>query len=400
MIRDQYITSAFQRFGKDDSQDVLTPPSLCREMLSKVDVTNKNILVLYNLEFALILFKELDVPANHIYIYTNSTTKKQACELLGFNVLYSEEVLGIKDIDMKFDIVIGNPPYNSNVNSSKLWPKFVEMGFGSLKTEGYMGFVTPSKWVFEKNQKINRAIKVLHHNQLQYINLDTTTEYFPKISENICHFGVFNKPSLTPLKITEGNKTVETTFIDFFNSKQNPIVQKVYNKYPKKSPLKIGPLRHYDFGMGCSLKELTQSGDLTKEPTPTHTIPVSTSIKTTMFAKSENIDTESWRLVINMAGYYFSDKHPDKYMKVVKGEGTTSGLFSLLFSTEEEALNAFSLMRSKLYRYVVNQKSSGFNLPVVHLALLDCSKPWSDQEVYQHFDLTQEEVDLIESTVK
>jgi hypothetical protein len=31
---------------------------------------------------------------------------------------------------------------------------------------------------------------------------------------------------------------------------------------------------------------------------------------------------------------------------------------------------------------------------------LTTDKPWTDQEIYLHFDLTQEEINLIEATIK
>jgi hypothetical protein len=82
-------------------------------------------------------------------------------------------------------------------------------------------------------------------------------------------------------------------------------------------------------------------------------------------------------------------------MPVKKGIGTTSSMFSLLFNTEQEALNARTLLKSKLYRYVVEQKTAGFNLPIVHMPLLNCNKSWTDEMVYKYFDITEEEQQTI-----
>ena len=58
----------------------------------------------------------------------------------------------------KFDIIIGNPPYNSGgIRSSTgaklgeknetIWPKFVEQAFAILKDGGYLAFIHPLSWL-------------------------------------------------------------------------------------------------------------------------------------------------------------------------------------------------------------------------------------------------------------
>lgn len=55
---------------------------------------------------------------------------------------------------MKFDVIIGNPPYqkssaDSRMGSrgvSELWPEFVNKALSLLKDDGYFGFVHPNSW--------------------------------------------------------------------------------------------------------------------------------------------------------------------------------------------------------------------------------------------------------------
>jgi len=54
----------------------------------------------------------------------------------------------------KFDVVVGNPPFQPAVKSSeggsgsrnKIWHKFVEIGFDILKDDGWFAFITPFNW--------------------------------------------------------------------------------------------------------------------------------------------------------------------------------------------------------------------------------------------------------------
>ena len=50
---------------------------------------------------------------------------------------------------MKFDVVIGNPPYQEvtgAANAKAIWPKFVEKSFEICKEGGYVSLIHPSGW--------------------------------------------------------------------------------------------------------------------------------------------------------------------------------------------------------------------------------------------------------------
>lgn len=46
---------------------------------------------------------------------------------------------------MQFDVVVGNPPYNSPSPSFKLWPKFWRLAFEQSRR--WIVFITPSSWM-------------------------------------------------------------------------------------------------------------------------------------------------------------------------------------------------------------------------------------------------------------
>ena len=55
---------------------------------------------------------------------------------------------------MRFDVIIGNPPYNppmkegatNNGSGNKIWHKFVEKSFEVVQEGGYIAMVTPNNW--------------------------------------------------------------------------------------------------------------------------------------------------------------------------------------------------------------------------------------------------------------
>jgi hypothetical protein len=50
---------------------------------------------------------------------------------------------------MKFDVIVGNPPYQTQVGPSKtepMWDKFVKQSFEILNDDGYLALIHPSGW--------------------------------------------------------------------------------------------------------------------------------------------------------------------------------------------------------------------------------------------------------------
>jgi len=86
----------------------------------------------------------------------------------------------------KFDIIIGNPPFNaSQENEGKkgggdsLWPKFVELSLDLLPTNGYLMFVHPSAWrkpPSETSKTIGLFNKMAHENHVEYLEIHDTKD--------------------------------------------------------------------------------------------------------------------------------------------------------------------------------------------------------------------------------
>ncbi len=70
--------------------------------------------------------------------------------------------------------------------------------------------------------------------------------------------------------------------------------------------------------------------------------------------------------------------------------------------TKEECLNIISYIQTKFFRFLVKAKKSTQNAPrgvYQFVPLQDWSKPWTDEELYKKYKLTQEEIDYIEDNI-
>ena len=73
------------------------------------------------------------------------------------------------------------------------------------------------------------------------------------------------------------------------------------------------------------------------------------------------------------------------------------------FDTLEMAQNCLSYIKTKFFRALLFYNRHSLNISKESFALIpmqDFSKPWTDAELYKKYDLSQEEIDFIESMIK
>ena len=84
----------------------------------------------------------------------------------------------------KFDVVIGNPPYQKGNQS--LWHLFALKAETLVKDNGYIAFITPNSWAngSHLNKPRNVFNSLFQKLNTTYINTNVNS-YFPKIGKNI-----------------------------------------------------------------------------------------------------------------------------------------------------------------------------------------------------------------------
>ena len=71
--------------------------------------------------------------------------------------------------------------------------------------------------------------------------------------------------------------------------------------------------------------------------------------------------------------------------------------------TKQECENIITYIKTRFFRYLVSIKKKTQNGPrgvYQFVPMQDFSKPWTDEELYKKYNLTQEEIDFIESMIK
>jgi hypothetical protein len=290
------------------------------------------------------------------------------------------------EFDMKFDVIVGNPPYQgSNDKGTKqpkshnLWSKFVDKGVDILEDDGFVAFVTPDSWMSPNSQ----VLKMFKENSLLWVDTEVG-KYFTVGSSFTAWIMQKNKNTSTA---TIDNLVVDLTKLQYLPrnfAKTFPIHDKVINSNNPKLDILFDTSCHSDH----KLKNLSDTQDATYKYKTFHTN------AQTKFSKKQSKDFAKSKIVWTTSGYF-------KPFFSAGNLGTTEVCHYIL-ANDEEAKNILSYLDSKLYKFIVNTgKWSGFlNGKVLSSLPKLANKVWTDKELYAHFSLAQEEIDYIEANVK
>lgn len=79
-----------------------------------------------------------------------------------------------RGVDMKFDFVVGNPPWglnendNRSTNGTKLYEKITAVAINCAKDDGIISFVIPSKFATTKNSKFAKKVMTVGVKEIHY----------------------------------------------------------------------------------------------------------------------------------------------------------------------------------------------------------------------------------------
>jgi hypothetical protein len=151
--------------------------------------------------------------------------------------------LKAKDFPEKYDVIIGNPPFNAGgllKGGGTLWPKFVNKAFELLNIDGYICFVHPPGWrkFYDTNDRDNQGkiwYKIRENGwNLDYLNVsDQPPKHFPIVDYYIIHAKNTNKPTKYDsefMKITSSGETIlDYPFIpNMLNEETMGILKKLF----------------------------------------------------------------------------------------------------------------------------------------------------------------------------
>lgn len=337
---------------------------------------------------------------------------------------------------MKFNAIVGNPPYQQmtvghGAQASAIYPDFIEI---ARKVDPlYISMITPSRWMSKmgigiKATWVDELIKCNHFIKIcDYLNAG---ECFPgvEIKGGVNYFLYSSQYSgKCSYNLYQNDKfEVRDGFLDggygiiIRDAKATEIVAKVNaaeggKLMERNFSLLVGPLHYFDRDemLGSNWKGYTDSPD--KE----HCIKcyVNRQLEPKGYGWCKLSDIPKSHAAIKLNKIYLpkaggSGNDPIVLGKPILGEPGSVCSFTYLCIgydpdnhnfTKEECENIISYLRTRFFRYMVSIKKKTQDNPsgvFQFVPLQDWSKPWTDAELYKKYNLSQEEIDYIESMIK
>lgn len=351
---------------------VYTPQPLVEEILSQIDVKNKTILVLFNVEFVISLVHTYKVDPAMITLYVDHENKAKLAQRMGVNFITS------LDVDMKFDVAVGNPPYqdgSKDGGQNKIYNVICKQTLSLLKDDSAMVLITPTSVL-----KTSKRFSLINQPGLKAVNF-TVDEYFD-VGINICSWLIDKRHSSNKVVVTnsDGTSNVQESTSPIYNfATADKNFTTLYNKLKQvtNTPEKR-MFRENNFGSSVS-----------KQPTElfTHTLySVNRDGNKEIFGYSKRIPffCDKKKIVIPMTKTLTNESiilDVDNFY--------VAYLCTEIHSTAEAnniksfILSDYFKQHSKKWREL---DGYGFNYALKYLPPFDTSKHWTDGEVKEFIE--------------
>ena len=345
------------------------------------------------------------------------TYDRDAMEIHAYEFIHTTRPEDI--FKMKFDVIIGNPPYQLNVGVEKenyaipIYNQFVEQA--KKLNPRYLTMIIPARWYAGGRGLDSFRKKMLEDNRLRVIHdYPKSFDCFPgvEIQGGVCYF-LWDRENPGDCNITthKDNSIGEPmdrpllekdcdTFIRY--NEAVSIIRKVQRMNEPSFMTLVSP--QTPFGVITSYK-----GNKTRQADSDIKMYISGNEKEfkggSSFCPKERITKGSemipWHKVYVCEAYGGGMNFPHSVIsKPFYGEPNTMCNQSYLvvgpFRDEEECANVISYYKTRFMRFLILQKKNAQHAMrgvYQFVPIQDFSKPWTDEELY-------EEIDFIESMIK
>jgi len=301
---------------------------------------------------------------------------------------YSVDVNDVPSIlicNMKFDCIVGNPPYQNGTDknsgsSDKLWMEFVKKSILSLEKNGYMCIVHPIGWRTIGNEMWKEVYQKI---QVEYCKIEPHVDW--GVGIKVDWYIIRNTDYTIPTEVEFKDKTKIIDFRKVSGIVGDSTVEKLLNCGEDT----------IDFHQSHSHD--SRRDFISKSESSTNTFPLRHTTPNNLLwsSKSHKWQNEKKVLVSN-SGYLYPTYDDGVY-------GTTQACWVVFVKSKIDGEYLVRLLNSKLFTYFINNvKTSGYNNKL--LKLLPYPKGLSDNftnaDLYAHFKLTDDEIKLVESAIK
>ena len=344
---------------------IYTPQLLVEEMLGNLKLRG-TILVMFNIEFVVSLVHTYNIAPENITFYSDHNNKSRICSKLGVKYITNLET------DMKFDVVLANPPYDGELEgkdqTKKIWIAFAHRCLDLLEDNGYLGFVSPPSWVLSNDAKLKKVRNRILDCDLQVLKLGIQDQFPSKPGVQIGYFILKNSAYTGNTQFVDEGTTVSKT-IDLRNglplspSEQyrQDLITKIHNSSSNKYKFILNDKKGKDSSAGGVLK-----------------------------------------VIVNYSKAYYSSANTVDNNMPITTDPINNKQGYIPVKTQKEGKQHKSFLHSKAIIWFANnfkrRGQTGFCDAVKRCAIPQFqTKNWTNEEVYKVLGLTDDEIAYIES---
>ena len=318
--------------------------------------------------------------------------------------------------DMKFDVIIGNPPYQLddggfNKSASPLYNKFVEQA-KKLKPR-YLSMIIPSRWFgggkgledFRKGMLNDNHIRVL-------VDFENASECFPgvDIAGGVCYFlwdrdneGLCDAINIRNEREYRSLRSLNEFDTYIRHNESVDIIHKVNSQKEGKMSSMVSSSK--PFGLRTFVRP-QECGDIVLRwqngEGPYNSNEITTG--------REMIN--QWKVITSYVGYdHAGSPGKDGKRKVFskidilppKTICTETYLVVGSFNSEAEAKHLVAYMKTLFFRFLVSQFMYSHHITRDSYRLVpiqDFAQEWTDEKLYAKYGLTEDEIAFIESMIR
>ena len=317
---------------------------------------------------------------------------------------------------MKFDYVIGNPPYQisdggAGVSATPIYNRFIE----AIKTThpGAICLIIPAKWYsggkgldkFREKMLGDRHISTL-------VDYSNSLDVFPNVdvAGGVCYF-VWKEAYNGKCKYTNYRNGKATTAYRDLNEFQTfiryPVASEIVKKVKEDGELTLDKVvsSRKPFGLATTAKPM-KTGDITLRYNGGRGPYKSTEIR----VGTEMID--QWKIIISRltAEHAGQPAKDGKYrvlstMELLKPGEICSETYLVAgaFDSKEEATNYMDYLKTQFVRFLILQIAMTQQLSKASFAFVPCqdfTRKWTDKQLFERYDLSSKEVNYIQGMIK
>lgn len=317
---------------------------------------------------------------------------------------------------MKFDAIVGNPPYQemdggNNASASPVYDLFVREAIGM--NPHYVSVIIPARWYSGGKGLDQFRTDMLNDTHLsKIVDFTSSTDLFPTvdIAGGLCYF-LWDNSHDGKCAFTNYRNGVESTATKHLNEHgtliRYPMADSIVHKVLAHNEEKLSSMvsSRKPFGLATNVA-LFEEGDLTLR----YNKGAGKYLRSMVNIGVELID--KWKVMIS----YLSAEHagqPDKNgmfrvlstTEILPPESICTETYLIVgaFDTEAEAINYYNYLRTRFVRFLlsliaVSQHITRASFDFVPVQ--DFTEEWTDEKLYKKYELTEDEIAFIESTIR